>query len=113
LGAALHAANVSDGIKMNRKLGMVDGVTYNILMEENAVASGAADLVDDKYVVAPRLKKIPSKVSLGTLLLLLVCVDIGLTAVMHLIVAELLQRPGIEVNKKHQRLQVLIVLCSS
>ncbi|KAK1618710.1 hypothetical protein QYE76_024227 [Lolium multiflorum] len=25
LGASLHAANLSDGIKLNRKLGMIDG----------------------------------------------------------------------------------------
>ena len=68
MGAALHAANLSDGIKMNRKLGMIDGVTYNILTKvENTIGSDVGDLGDDKYdVLVPRLKKMPSKVSFQT-----------------------------------------------
>ncbi|GFZ07032.1 heat shock protein 70 (Hsp 70) family protein [Actinidia rufa] len=33
LGAALHAANLSDGIKLIRKLGMVDGSSYGVVIE--------------------------------------------------------------------------------
>ncbi|KAE8791492.1 Luminal-binding protein 1 [Hordeum vulgare] len=33
LGASLHAANLSDGIKLNRKLGMIDGSTYSFVFE--------------------------------------------------------------------------------
>ncbi|GLT30514.1 hypothetical protein SLA2020_053100 [Shorea laevis] len=33
LGAALHAANLSDGIKLNRKLGMADGSSYGFIIE--------------------------------------------------------------------------------
>ncbi|CAA2982154.1 heat shock 70 kDa 17 [Olea europaea subsp. europaea] len=32
LGASLHVANLSDGIKLNRKLGMIDGSTYGFLI---------------------------------------------------------------------------------
>ncbi|CAA3015893.1 heat shock 70 kDa 17 [Olea europaea subsp. europaea] len=32
-GASLHAANLSDGIKLNRKLGMIDGSTYGFVIE--------------------------------------------------------------------------------
>ena len=61
LGAALPAANLSDGIKLNRKLGMIDGSTYGYVMELDGV-----DLVKDettKQVLVPRMKKIPSKVT--------------------------------------------------
>lgn len=60
LGAALHAANLSDGIKLNRKLGMIDGSTYGYVMELDGL-----DLVKDettKQVLVPRMKKVPSKV---------------------------------------------------
>lgn len=60
LGAALHAANLSDGIKLNRKLGMIDGSTYGYVMELDGV-----DLVKDestKQVLVPCMKKVPSKV---------------------------------------------------
>lgn len=59
LGAALHAANLSDGIKLNRKLGMIDGSTYGYVMELDGV-----DLVKDestKQVLVPCMKKVPSK----------------------------------------------------
>nr|GMD07809.1 heat shock 70 kDa protein 17 [Ipomoea batatas] len=32
LGASLHAANISDGIKLNRKLGMIDGSMYGFVI---------------------------------------------------------------------------------
>ena len=32
-GASLHAANLSDGIKLNRKLGMIDGSNYGSVIE--------------------------------------------------------------------------------
>ncbi|KAL8142659.1 hypothetical protein V2J09_015691 [Rumex salicifolius] len=59
LGAALHAANLSDGIKLNRKLGMVDGATYGYVMELHGT-----DLLKDeitKQVIVQRMKKVPSK----------------------------------------------------
>lgn len=60
LGASLHAANLSDGIKLNRKLGMVDGSSYGYVIEFNG-----PDLLKDentsKYVVG-RMKKVPSKI---------------------------------------------------
>ncbi|KAL9274491.1 Heat shock 70 kDa protein 17-like protein [Drosera capensis] len=59
LGAALHAANLSDGIKLNRKLGIIDGATYGYLLELDGL-----DLVKDdstKQVLVPRMKKVPSK----------------------------------------------------
>ncbi|KAJ8747809.1 hypothetical protein K2173_006989 [Erythroxylum novogranatense] len=59
LGASLHAANLSDGIKLNRKLGMVDGSTYGFTVELNG-----PDLVKDestKQLLVPRMKKLPSK----------------------------------------------------
>ncbi|XAR64868.1 hypothetical protein NMG60_11008751 [Bertholletia excelsa] len=59
LGAALHAANLSDGIKLNRKLGMVDGSSYGFVMELDG-----PDLVKDestRQLLVPRMKKLPSK----------------------------------------------------
>ncbi|KAE9586519.1 hypothetical protein Lal_00044748 [Lupinus albus] len=59
LGAALHAANISDGIKLNRKLGMVDGSLYGFVYEVNG-----PDIVKDessKQLLVPRMKKLPSK----------------------------------------------------
>ncbi|KAH9609096.1 hypothetical protein KSS87_004462 [Heliosperma pusillum] len=59
LGAALHAANISDGIKLNRKLGMIDGSTYGYVME----LEGAGLVKDEttKQLLVPRMKKVPSK----------------------------------------------------
>ncbi|KAJ8532039.1 hypothetical protein K7X08_011962 [Anisodus acutangulus] len=59
LGASLHAANISDGIKLNRKLGMIDGSPYGYVIE-----------VDGPYLpkdestkqIIPRMKKLPSKI---------------------------------------------------
>ncbi|KAJ4770371.1 heat shock protein 70 [Rhynchospora pubera] len=59
LGASLHAANISDGIKLNRKLGMVDGSTYGFLLD----VSGP-DLVKEESferLLVPRMKKMPIK----------------------------------------------------
>lgn len=65
LGAALHAANLSDGIKMNRKLGMIDGVSYNLFMKLDSLVSD--DLEEDtQELIVPRLKKLPSKVFKST-----------------------------------------------
>lgn len=61
LGAALHAANLSDGIKLNRKLGMVDGSPYGFVVELDG-----PDLLKDestRQVLVPRMKKLPSKVN--------------------------------------------------
>ncbi|XP_027341513.1 heat shock 70 kDa protein 17 [Abrus precatorius] len=59
LGAALHAANLSDGIKLNRKLGMIDGSLYEFVVELNG-----PDLLKDessRQLLVPRMKKLPSK----------------------------------------------------
>lgn len=59
LGAALRAANLSDGIKLNRKLGMVDGSSYGFVIELNG-----PDLLKDestRQVLVQRMKKLPSK----------------------------------------------------
>ncbi|XP_052178130.1 heat shock 70 kDa protein 17 [Diospyros lotus] len=59
LGAALHAANLSDGIKLNRKLGMLDGSSYGFVFELDG-----PDLLKDentRQVLVPRMKKLPSK----------------------------------------------------
>lgn len=61
LGASLHAANLSDGIKLNRKLGMIDGSTYGYFLYLDG-----PDLVRDettRQLIVPRMKKLPSKVS--------------------------------------------------
>ncbi|KAM3243201.1 hypothetical protein ACQJBY_055270 [Aegilops geniculata] len=59
LGASLHAANLSDGIKLNRKLGMIDGSTYGFVFEIDG-----PDYVKDEstdQVLVPRMKKMPIK----------------------------------------------------
>lgn len=59
LGAALHAANLSDGIKLNRKLGMIDGSSYGFVVELDG-----PDLVKDestRQLLVQRMKKLPSK----------------------------------------------------
>ncbi|KAM3301322.1 heat shock 70 kDa protein 17 [Capsicum chacoense] len=59
LGASLHAANISDGIKLNRKLGMIDGSPYGYVIEVDG-----PDLPQDestKQFTIPRMKKLPSK----------------------------------------------------
>ncbi|XP_078428746.1 heat shock protein 70 (Hsp 70) family protein [Wolffia australiana] len=60
LGAALHAANVSDGIKLNRKLGMIDGSSYGFVIQLDG-----PDLSEDdrsEQLLIPRMKKLPIKV---------------------------------------------------
>jgi molecular chaperone DnaK (HSP70) len=59
LGAALQAANLSDGFKLNRKIGMVDGSTYGIVIGMD----GATLESEDQKLLVPRMKKLPSKVS--------------------------------------------------
>ncbi|XP_024994458.1 heat shock 70 kDa protein 17 [Cynara cardunculus var. scolymus] len=59
LGASLHAANLSDGIKLNRKLGMIDGSMYGFTMDLDG-----PELVKDEsttQLLVPRLKKLPIK----------------------------------------------------
>lgn len=60
LGASLHAANLSDGIKLNRKLGMIDGSPYGFLLE----LDGPELLKDENTdaLLIPRMKKMPIKV---------------------------------------------------
>ncbi|XP_059432105.1 heat shock 70 kDa protein 17-like isoform X2 [Corylus avellana] len=60
LGAALHAANISDGIKLNRKLGMIDGSSYGFVFELDG-----PDLMKDestRQLLVQRMKKLPSKI---------------------------------------------------
>ncbi|KAH7658646.1 Heat shock protein 70 family protein [Dioscorea alata] len=59
LGASLHAANLSDGIKLNRKLGMVDGSSYGFLLEFDGPEFTNDEKIDLQLV--PRMKKLPSK----------------------------------------------------
>ncbi|XP_010540828.1 PREDICTED: heat shock 70 kDa protein 17-like [Tarenaya hassleriana] len=59
LGAALHAANLSDGIKMKRRLGIIDGSPYGLLVELQG-----QDVQKDestKQLLVPRMKKLPIK----------------------------------------------------
>ncbi|XP_056864478.1 heat shock 70 kDa protein 17 isoform X2 [Raphanus sativus] len=59
LGSALHAANLSDGIKLKRRLGIVDGSPYGFLVELEG-----PDVKKDestKQQLVPRMKKLPSK----------------------------------------------------
>lgn len=61
LGAALHAANISDGIKLNRKLGMIDGSSYGFVIQLDG-----PDLSEDEsseQLLVQRMKKLPSKVT--------------------------------------------------
>ncbi|GKV46086.1 hypothetical protein SLEP1_g53098 [Rubroshorea leprosula] len=57
LGAALHAA--SDGIKLNRKLGMTDGSSYGFVIELDGPDLSKND--SNKQLLVPRMKKLPSK----------------------------------------------------
>ncbi|CAH2078857.1 unnamed protein product [Thlaspi arvense] len=59
LGASLHAANLSDGIKLKRRLGIVDGSPYGFLVE----LEGPNVQKDEttKQQLVPRMKKLPSK----------------------------------------------------
>ena len=70
LGSSLHAANLSDGIKLNRKLGMIDGSTYGFVFEIVGLDYVKDESIDQ--VLVPRMKKMPIKVkkSLAFLLLL-------------------------------------------
>lgn len=59
LGASLHAANLSDGIKLNRKLGMIDGSTYAFVLEIDGQDYVKDESIDQ--VLVPRMKKMPIK----------------------------------------------------
>ncbi|KAL2458282.1 Heat shock 70 kDa protein 17 [Forsythia ovata] len=59
LGASLHAANLSDGIKLNRKLGMIDGSTYGFVMELDGPNLSKDE--NPRQLIVPRMKKLPSK----------------------------------------------------
>jgi hypoxia up-regulated 1 len=61
LGASLHAANLSDGIKLNRKLGMIDGSTYALVLEIDGPGYFKDESIDQ--ILVPRMKKMPIKVS--------------------------------------------------
>ncbi|CAN6253555.1 unnamed protein product [Urochloa humidicola] len=59
LGASLHAANLSDGIKLNRKLGMIDGSTYAFMLEIDVPDYVKDESIDQ--ILVPRMKKMPIK----------------------------------------------------
>ncbi|XP_022893323.1 heat shock 70 kDa protein 17 [Olea europaea var. sylvestris] len=59
LGASLHAANLSDGIKLNRKLGMIDGSTYGFVIELDGPNLSKDE--NPRQLIVPRMKKLPSK----------------------------------------------------
>ncbi|KAE8655556.1 Heat shock 70 kDa protein 17 [Hibiscus syriacus] len=59
LGSALHAANLSDGIKLNRKLGMVDGSSYSFVAEIDGFDLSKDEAI--RILLVPRMKKLPSK----------------------------------------------------
>ncbi|KAM1059679.1 hypothetical protein ACFX15_023731 [Malus domestica] len=59
LGAALYAANLSDGIKLNRKLGMIDGSTYGFVLELDGPDLQKED--STRQTLVQRMKKLPSK----------------------------------------------------
>ncbi|KAL3821603.1 hypothetical protein ACJIZ3_007508 [Penstemon smallii] len=59
LGASLHAANLSDGIKLNRKLGMIDGSTYGFVIELDG--HGLSKDENTRQLIVPRMKKLHSK----------------------------------------------------
>ncbi|OEL36691.1 Heat shock 70 kDa protein 17 [Dichanthelium oligosanthes] len=59
LGASLHAANLSDGIKLNRKLGMIDGSTYAFVLEIDGPDYVKDESID--HILVPRMKKMPIK----------------------------------------------------
>lgn len=58
LGASLRAANLSDGIKLNRKLGMVDGASYGIDIK----LDGATLEAKDHGLLVPLHRNLPGKV---------------------------------------------------
>ncbi|KAK6233692.1 hypothetical protein QUC31_006098 [Theobroma cacao] len=60
LGAALLAANLSDGIKLNRKLGMVDGSSYSFIVELDG--PDLSKYGATRLLLVPRMKKLPSKI---------------------------------------------------
>lgn len=62
LGASLHAANLSDGIKLNRKLGMIDGSMYGFMMDLDGPGLVKDETTSQSLV--SRLKKLPIKVYL-------------------------------------------------
>ncbi|KAL6911360.1 hypothetical protein ACP4OV_000165 [Aristida adscensionis] len=59
LGASLHAANLSDGIKLNRKLGMIDGSTYAFVLEIDGPGYVKDEGLDQ--ILVQRMKKMPIK----------------------------------------------------
>ncbi|VAH17461.1 unnamed protein product [Triticum turgidum subsp. durum] len=59
LGASLHAANLSDGIKLSCKLGMIDGSTYGFVFEIDGPDYVKDESTDE--VLVPRMKKMPMK----------------------------------------------------
>ncbi|KAG0495580.1 hypothetical protein HPP92_000271 [Vanilla planifolia] len=59
LGSSLHAANLSDGIKLNRKLGMIDGSSYGFMVE--LIGTDLVKEDSTKFLLVPYMKKMPIK----------------------------------------------------
>eukprot|EP00850_Spirogloea_muscicola_P022840 SM000314S12184 [mRNA] locus=s314:20611:26618:+ [translate_table: standard] len=63
LGASLVAANLSDGFKLNRKIGMVDGLPYAVHLQlENATDETITVGGGGPQLLFPRLKRLPTKI---------------------------------------------------
>lgn len=63
LGASLHAANLSDRVKLNRKFGMVDAAPYTIVLKMEGASPSVLEEMQSEQILVPRLKRIPSTVS--------------------------------------------------
>lgn len=63
LGASWLAANLSDGFKLNRKIGMVDGMPYGVLYRVRPLPGAAKETSVEgaEEALFPRLKKFPLK----------------------------------------------------
>jgi hypoxia up-regulated 1 len=71
LGSTLHATNLSDGIKLTHKLGMIDGATYGIILELNSLDLDNEE--SNQQALIQRMKKLPSKVSMLVVLAMVLC----------------------------------------
>ncbi|CAA2985426.1 heat shock 70 kDa 17 [Olea europaea subsp. europaea] len=52
LGASLHATNLTDGIKLNRKLGMIDGSTYRFVIDFTALQTFRSIIYNKDFEVS-------------------------------------------------------------
>lgn len=64
LGASWLAANLSDGFKLNRRVGMIDGMPYGVHYSVKGLPSTEPGTVAEaEETLFPRLKKFPLKAS--------------------------------------------------